>query len=56
MKIGWAILLLAMFFFILPRARYMLQNSRKGSRQEWLNVIFILGLVLLFVLLLMKMV
>lgn len=56
MKIGWAILLLAMFFFILPQARYMMKHGRKGNRQEWLNVVFILGLVLLFVLLLMKMV
>lgn len=56
MKIGTAVLLIAMIAVIWPRARYMMQNSRKGSTQEWMNVVFILGLVVLFVLLLMMMV
>lgn len=56
MKIGSVILLVGMLFFIWPAARHYMQHGRKGSGQEWLNVVFILGLVVLFVLLLMKMV
>lgn len=56
MKIGAAVLLASMAFFIWPAARHWLKHGRKGSGAEWLNVTFILGLVVLFVLLLMKMV
>jgi hypothetical protein len=56
MKIGWVILMVGMLFFIWPAARYHMKHGRKGTSQEWLNVAFILGLVVLFVLLLMKMV
>ena len=54
MKVGWAILLGMMIFFIWPAANHWLKNSRKASAAEWLNVAFVLGLVALFVLLLMK--
>ena len=56
MKIGSAILLAMMAFFIWPAARHWLKHGSKGTSAQWLNVTFILGLVVLFVLLLMKMV
>lgn len=56
MKIASAVFLIMMAVFIWPAAKYWLKHGRKGSRSEWMNVIFILGLVVLFILLLMKMV
>ena len=54
MKIGYAVLFGMMIFVIWPTANYWLKNSRKGTAAEWLNVVMILGIVVLFVLLLMK--
>jgi hypothetical protein len=56
MKIGAALLLTAMFFFILPRAKHMLANSPKGSMGDWLGALFPIGLVILFVLVLISLV
>jgi hypothetical protein len=56
MKIGAAVLLASMAFFMWPAAKHWLKHGRKGTSAEWMNVVFILGLVVLFVLLLMKMV
>jgi uncharacterized membrane protein YphA (DoxX/SURF4 family) len=56
MKIGSALLLIMMAIYIWPAARHWLKNGPKGSYAQWMNVIFIFGLVALFVLLLMKMV
>ena len=56
MKIGSAVLLAMMIFFILPSAIHHLKHGRKGSNKEWLNAILLLGGVMLFVLLLMKLV
>ncbi len=50
--IGGAIML----FVFLPGISHKIKNSPKGSRQEWLNLLFIIGLVVLFVLFLIKMV
>jgi len=54
---GWgkwitAGLLLMMLIYLFPRAKYMLQNTRKGTQQEWLNFMLLIGGVALFVLLL----
>jgi len=56
MKIGSAVLLIMMGVYAWPAARHWLKNGPRGSSSEWLNVTFILGIVVLFVLLLMKMV
>ena len=56
MKIGSAVLLIMMAFFIWPAARHWLKHGPKGTSAQWLNAAFILGLVVLFVLLLIKMV
>ena len=51
MAIGGAIVLGAMFFFLLPRAKEMLKNSPEASKSEWMSALIPLGLVGLFVLL-----
>jgi RsiW-degrading membrane proteinase PrsW (M82 family) len=56
MKIGSALLLIAFLFVIAPRAMYMLKNSPKGSSNDWILAVILLGGVALFVLALMKMV
>lgn len=54
MKIGSAVLLVAMLVYLIPRAKAMLQDTPKGSSQEWMGAIIPLGLVLLFVLALIQ--
>jgi len=56
MKIGSALLLVTMFFVLLPRAKHMLANSPKGSMSDWLGAFIPIGLVVLFVLVLISMV
>ena len=56
LKIGSAILLVAMLVFIWPRARYMLANSPKGSGDDWRSFALIIAGVALFILLLVKLV
>jgi hypothetical protein len=52
MKIGTAVLLGAMLIMIWPRARIMMQESRKGSAAEWKSALIPLLLVAGFVILL----
>jgi len=56
LKIGSAILILAMIAVLWPRARDMLQNSPKGSSDDWRTFIYIILGVGLFVYLLTRMV
>jgi len=49
MKIITAILLIAMLVFLFPRAKSMLQNSPKGTSQQWLHFVVIIAIVALFV-------
>ncbi len=56
MKIGSGIILLAFFFMLLPRAKYMLENSPKGSSNDWMLAAMLLGGVALFIYILVKVV
>ena len=56
LKIGSALLLVAMLAVIWPRARHMLANSPKGSSDDWRSFIMIIAAVALFVLILIKLV
>jgi hypothetical protein len=56
MKIGSAVLLVAMLAIMIPRANQMLKESPKGSTSQWLSFLVPVGAVVLFVLLLMQMV
>ena len=54
MQIGWALVLVVMLFFMVPRLNAALKESPKGSVVQWMGALIPLGLVLLFVLLLVK--
>jgi len=52
MKIGSALLLGAMILFLWPRAKQMMQNSRKAEPGEWQGVLLPILAVVGFVILL----
>jgi hypothetical protein len=56
LKIGSALLLVAMFFMVFPRARDAIKNTPKGTGKDWMGYILPMGVVILFVILLMIMV
>ena len=56
MKIGSAVLLVAMLAILIPRARQMMTQSPKGSTSQWVSFLSPVGIVVLFVLLLMQLV
>jgi hypothetical protein len=56
LKIGSALFLLAMIIFLFPRARHALENSPKGSMQDWMGYIVPMAAVILFVILLIALV
>jgi hypothetical protein len=56
MKIGSAVLLVAMLAILIPRAGQMLKESPKGTMAQWLSFVIPVAIVVLFVLLLMQMV
>ena len=45
MKIGSAMLLGMMLLYMLPKAKQIMKNTRKGSASEWVSVIIPLVLV-----------
>ncbi|HHH38076.1 MAG TPA: hypothetical protein ENK50_00660 [Sedimenticola sp.] len=55
MKIGSAMLLIAMIIFLWPRAKQMLKESRKAEPGEWMGVVLpilaVAGFVVLLVML-----
>jgi hypothetical protein len=56
LKIGSALFLLAMIIFLFPRARHAIENSPKGSMQDWMGYIVPMAAVILFVILLIALV
>lgn len=56
MKIIWALAIIAMMAAIFPRLRHSMKDSKKGTSSDWLSVVIPLGLVVLFVIILIKMV
>ena len=56
MDIGAVILMVMMIVLLAPRVISALQESRKGTSQEWMNVALLIGGVMLFIWILMKMV
>ena len=55
-KIGSAIFMAAMLIYLFPRARYMVENSPRGSMKDWMGFILPIGAVILFVILLIALV
>ena len=56
LKIGSAILLVAMLVVLFPRARQMIKESPKGTTSQWFSFLIPVGIVVLFVVLLMQLV
>jgi len=56
LKIGSAVLLVAMFFMILPSAKRMVKESPKGSASDWMSFILPMAGVILFIILLITLV
>ena len=56
LKIVSGIALVAMFFYLLPRAKEMVKNSPKGSMQDWMGYIIPMAGIVLFIILLIKLV
>ena len=55
-KIGSAVLMLAMIIYLFPRAKQAVQNSRKAESGEWLNFVLLMGGVVLFIVVLIALV
>ena len=55
-KIGSALFMLAMVIYLFPRAKHVIENSPKGSMQDWMGFILPIGAVVLFVILLISLV
>jgi hypothetical protein len=56
LKIGSALFLLAMIIFLFPRAKQVIENSPKGSMQDWMGYIVPMAAIILFVILLIALV
>jgi hypothetical protein len=56
LKIASAVLLVAMFFMILPSAKRMVKESPKGSTSDWMGFIVPMAVVALFIVLLITLV
>ena len=56
LKIASAVLLVAMFFMILPSAKRMVKESPKGSASDWMGYIVPMAVIGLFIVLLITLV
>jgi hypothetical protein len=56
LKIASAVLLVAMFFMILPSAKRMVKESPKGSTSDWMGYIAPMVVIALFIVLLIALV
>ncbi|MDH5766834.1 MAG: hypothetical protein OEZ38_12555 [Gammaproteobacteria bacterium] len=55
-KIGSVLFLLAMLVYIFPRMKHAMQNTPKGTMQDWMGFIIPVAAVIGFVILLIMMV
>ncbi|MBX3629815.1 MAG: hypothetical protein KF908_07825 [Nitrosomonas sp.] len=56
MQIVSAMALIMFIIFLFPRARYMLQNSPKGSSSDWMSFLIPVIMIVLFIMLLIQLV
>lgn len=56
LKIASAVVLVAMFFYILPSAKRMVKNSPKGSASDWMSFALPMAIIVLFIMLLISLV
>jgi hypothetical protein len=56
LKIAAAIVLVAMFFYILPSAKAMVKNAPKGNAKDWMSFALPMIIIALFIALLVSLV
>ena len=56
MQIASAVFMAAMIFYLFPRAKAAVQNSPKGTSQDWMGFVVPIIAVVLFVILLINLV
>ena len=56
MQIVAALALLMFVIFLFPKARYMMENSPKGSSSDWMSFLIPIVIIVLFVMLLIQLV
>ncbi len=56
LKITTAIVLVAMFFYILPSAKAMVKNAPKGSTRDWMSFALPMAAIALFIIVLISLV
>ena len=56
LKITTAVVLVAMFFYILPSAKAMVKNAPKGSAADWMSFAIPVAAIVLFIILLISLV
>jgi hypothetical protein len=56
LKIASAVVLVAMFFYILPSAKRMVKNSPKGSTHDWMGFVLPIAAIAIFIVLLISLV
>ena len=52
MKVIWGVALVMMLFALWPAYKHWSKNSPKAEKGDWASVVFVMGLVVLFVVLL----
>lgn len=55
-KIGSALFMAAMLIYLFPRAKHAIENSPKGTLQDWMGYILPMAAVVLFVIVLIALV
>ena len=55
-KIGSALLMLAMVIYLFPRAKKTIENSPRGSASDWMGFVIPIVAVVLFIVLLISLV
>lgn len=56
MKIVAALALGMFIIFLFPKARYMMENSPKGSHSDWMGFVIPIVVIILFIMLLIQLV
>jgi len=56
LKIASGVFLVAMFFYLLPRAKQMVKDSPKGSVNDWMGYVVPIVVIALFIVLLIALV
>lgn len=56
LKIASAVVLVAMFFYILPSAKRMVKHSPRGNARDWMSFVLPIAAIVVFIVLLISLV